>query len=314
MEFADAATAVSSAVDLLDLDHTAQPVDVKAVLETLKIAGSKLDRTIAVLTHAADASGAFIGTGSRDTAKWSSEPIDSYGSTIGATSGAHSDSDGSGNPDVGCATNPDSALGLRDGDATAGLVSKVRRREGPDAKQPLRNRCVEAAGHGIFANRTVRIVEERPHFDRCVSARRIQPKDSDVKMFTRLVRHRDVKHTLRICQLQAHPAGAIVDPMRCHDVTARQPEQPQCASQRVTVDRPVTDHRRSCEGEARVSDADLDQPGAAFLHDHARLMGNTTSIEPRSTRPECRVAGEWQLGLRLEDPNPVVGSGLRRLE
>jgi hypothetical protein len=80
MELADAATAVSSAVDLLDLDHTAQPVDVKAVLKTLKIAGSKLDGKIAVLTHAADASGAIIGTGSRDTAKWSSEPIDSYGS------------------------------------------------------------------------------------------------------------------------------------------------------------------------------------------------------------------------------------------
>jgi hypothetical protein len=71
MALANAATAVSTAVDqLLLAELDTAPVDVKAVLKTLKIAGSKLDAKIAAITHAADASGAFIGTGSRDTAEW----------------------------------------------------------------------------------------------------------------------------------------------------------------------------------------------------------------------------------------------------
>ena len=65
-------TAVLSAVDALgrvDLDE----IDInerKPLLVTLKQAQSRLEAQIARATFAADAAGAFIGTGSRDTAEW----------------------------------------------------------------------------------------------------------------------------------------------------------------------------------------------------------------------------------------------------
>jgi hypothetical protein len=159
--------------------------------------------------------------------------------------------------------------------------------------------------------RAVQIVKERSNFNRCVAARWIQPDDSDVEVLSWLGRHWDVERSLGIGQLQAHPAGAIVDPVRCHDVAARQAEQPrQC----VAVDRLVTDHRRGCEGGARISDADLDQAGAALLDDHSRLLGDTAGVKPRGTRLECRVASEWLLCLWLEDAHPIVRSGPGRIE
>jgi hypothetical protein len=72
MNFADAVTAVLAAVDELgcaDLDDLADS-DRKSVLAQMKQAQSKLEAHIGRATHAADAAGAFIGTGSRDTAEW----------------------------------------------------------------------------------------------------------------------------------------------------------------------------------------------------------------------------------------------------
>lgn len=72
MQFADAVSAVLTAVDELGRADLGD-VDVsehKPLLARLKQAQSKLDAHIGRSTHAADAAGAFIGTGARDTAEW----------------------------------------------------------------------------------------------------------------------------------------------------------------------------------------------------------------------------------------------------
>jgi hypothetical protein len=72
MDFADAVNAVFAAVDRLG-DASLDGVDIserKPLLVTLKQAESRLTAQIGRATHAADAAGAFIGTGSRDTAEW----------------------------------------------------------------------------------------------------------------------------------------------------------------------------------------------------------------------------------------------------
>ncbi len=72
MTFADAVAAVITAVDTLgavDLDAV-EVSDRGPLLVRLKQAQSKLDAHIGRATHAADAVGAFIGTGARDTAEW----------------------------------------------------------------------------------------------------------------------------------------------------------------------------------------------------------------------------------------------------
>ncbi|MEL6891106.1 MAG: DUF222 domain-containing protein [Actinomycetota bacterium] len=72
MEFGDAVDAVGVAVDALaaasidGLDATS----LRARLVAMKISESKLTSELARVTHAADSSGAFIGTGARDTAEW----------------------------------------------------------------------------------------------------------------------------------------------------------------------------------------------------------------------------------------------------
>ena len=72
MSFVDAVAAVATAVDGLgdadpsDVDSTA----LRQLLRTLKTTESKLGAHIGRATHAADAAGAFIGTGARDTAEW----------------------------------------------------------------------------------------------------------------------------------------------------------------------------------------------------------------------------------------------------
>ena len=75
MELADAVTATSVAVDRVRavcVDHCDVSV-LRAELARLKLVQSRFDAQIARLTHAADAAGAFIGTGARDTAEWLSK-------------------------------------------------------------------------------------------------------------------------------------------------------------------------------------------------------------------------------------------------
>jgi hypothetical protein len=72
MEPAAAVTALRAAVDDLgrvDLDKL-DITDRKPLLVEMKRAQSKLEAHIGRATHAADAAGAFIGSGSRDTAEW----------------------------------------------------------------------------------------------------------------------------------------------------------------------------------------------------------------------------------------------------
>lgn len=72
MELGPAIAAVKTAVGALrtvDLDG-AGTTDIRSALRELKVTDSQLDAQLARFTHAADASGAFIGTGSRDTAEW----------------------------------------------------------------------------------------------------------------------------------------------------------------------------------------------------------------------------------------------------
>ena len=72
MNLADAVAAVVTAVDelgMVDLDAV-DITDRKPLLVRLKQAQSKLDAHIGRATHSADAAGAFIGTGARDTAEW----------------------------------------------------------------------------------------------------------------------------------------------------------------------------------------------------------------------------------------------------
>ena len=72
MTLADAIAAVATAVDELDAADL-DAVDVsqrRPLLVQLKRAQSRLDAHIGRVTHAADAAGAFIGTGARDTAEW----------------------------------------------------------------------------------------------------------------------------------------------------------------------------------------------------------------------------------------------------
>ncbi len=72
MDPALAVNAVLSAVDALgQIDLDAIDIsDRKPLLVRMKHAQSRLDAHIARATYAADAAGAFIGTGSRDTAEW----------------------------------------------------------------------------------------------------------------------------------------------------------------------------------------------------------------------------------------------------
>ncbi len=72
MNLADAVTSTTVAVDAVaaacvdDCDVSV----LRSQLERLKTTQSRLDAQVARLTHAADAAGAFIGTGARDTAEW----------------------------------------------------------------------------------------------------------------------------------------------------------------------------------------------------------------------------------------------------
>jgi hypothetical protein len=72
MEIADAVNATSVAADAL-AEVCPDRCDVSTLrsgLRDLKLAQSRIDAHLARLTHAADAAGAFIGTGARDTAEW----------------------------------------------------------------------------------------------------------------------------------------------------------------------------------------------------------------------------------------------------
>ena len=72
MELPAAVTATSLAVDgvaTVSVDHCDVSM-LRAELRRLKTTQSRLDAQVARLTHAADAAGAFIGTGARDTAEW----------------------------------------------------------------------------------------------------------------------------------------------------------------------------------------------------------------------------------------------------
>lgn len=72
MELADAVSATSVAVDgvaTVCIDRC-DATNLRNQLARMKQVQSKFDAQLARLTHAADAAGAFIGTGSRDTAEW----------------------------------------------------------------------------------------------------------------------------------------------------------------------------------------------------------------------------------------------------
>lgn len=72
MNLNTAVSAVAAAVDALAQvvvdDHGA--ADMRAGLRRLKVVESRLGAQVGRLTHAADAAGAFLGTGARDTAEW----------------------------------------------------------------------------------------------------------------------------------------------------------------------------------------------------------------------------------------------------
>lgn len=72
MDLATAVTAVRTAVDRLSrVDaEAADATGLRTQLSELKTTQSRLDAQLARLTHQADASGAWIGTGARDTAEW----------------------------------------------------------------------------------------------------------------------------------------------------------------------------------------------------------------------------------------------------
>ena len=70
MELADAVSATSVAVDgvaTVCIDRC-DATNLRNQLARMKQVQSKFDAQLALLTHAADAAGAFIGTGSRDIA------------------------------------------------------------------------------------------------------------------------------------------------------------------------------------------------------------------------------------------------------
>ncbi len=72
MELATAVDAVNSAIDTLArvaIDSVGGS-ELRSELARLKAADSRLEAQLGRLTHAADACGAFIGTGARDTAEW----------------------------------------------------------------------------------------------------------------------------------------------------------------------------------------------------------------------------------------------------
>ncbi len=72
MELANAVSATSVAVDdvaTVCIDHC-DATNLRHQLARMKQVQSKFDAQLARLTHAADAAGAFIATGSRDTAEW----------------------------------------------------------------------------------------------------------------------------------------------------------------------------------------------------------------------------------------------------
>ncbi len=96
--------------------------------------------------------------------------------------------------------------------------------------------------------------------------------------------------------------------------SARTPGDPQRLGQIGRVQRPGADHRRGTEREQFALLPHLDQPDRALLHDHSRLFRHPARFEPRMARAERRMACERHLAARIEDPHPVVGTGIARRE
>ena len=126
-----------------------------------------------------------------------------------------------------------------------------------------------------------------------------------------LLRRGQRQHPLGVGEQDARPARPVVGPGVIDHLVAGDPQQRADGGQRRVVQRPGADQGRRGEGETPVDPAQLDEPRGALLHE---LIAVAVSLEPRVSRAEGRVAREGQLARGGEDPHPVVGAGLGRLE
>jgi hypothetical protein len=117
------------------------------------------------------------------------------------------------------------------------------------------------------------------------------------------------QHRVGTFQQHAHPARAVVHPLRVDHLGSGDAERGHDPLQRPLVHRPRTQQRRRRERQRAVDPPQFDQARVALLDDHVRAPGSTACGQPGVTGTERRVTGERKLTAGREDPDPVVGAG-----
>ncbi len=121
----------------------------------------------------------------------------------------------------------------------------------------------------------------------------------------------DGQDHLRRLQQHADPVRAVDQPGR---VQERLPRHAQAGGDPGEVrlgHGSRAGQRRRREGQPAAVALDPDQPGPALLDQHAVLPGDAAGLQPGVRRAEGGVAGKGELLAAGEDPDPVVGRGVR---
>jgi hypothetical protein len=124
----------------------------------------------------------------------------------------------------------------------------------------------------------------------------------------------DGEHGGGVRQDDGHPTRAVVDPLTVEDLVPTDPQDAGDPPQDRLVDRARPDQWRRRECEAVGRPADPDQPGRTLLKDHVSRPRLPAGVEPGVAGPERRMPGERQLPGRREDPHPVIGGRVDRIE
>ena len=115
-------------------------------------------------------------------------------------------------------------------------------------------------------------------------------------------------------QQHTDPAGTVVDPLRVQHVARGDAQEAGQLGEVIGRDGTRAQQRRRGEGQPRAVDPDGYQADGALLHDPRRIPRLAARGRPGVRRPERGVTRERQLALGGEDPDPVVGVRVRRLQ
>ena len=135
--------------------------------------------------------------------------------------------------------------------------------------------------------------------------------DADLQAAHRREVGPQAQHVVGADQLEPEPARPVVDPAGAQHPLASNPEGSNRPRQGLLVDLSGAQEAGGTEREVLTVAPELDQAEPALLDDASVGRRHTTGLEPRMGAPERRMPGEGQLLGRGEDPQAVVGSGLR---